>query len=378
MEKDPVAHVRTSLWALPEDAPLVRNPPRPLELREPDYMDRFDSRTVLYDAFLDGDRVVLVGPPPRNLKRHLRDSRWTIDGVEVEPTIFARRKAMDSYAPVPPDVTSPSTLRVEGRLGDVELTIQPSGLDLFENRRVVFTLSKNNDLAWIRQWANFYVQQHGADAVLLYDNGSTEYTTEDLRRTLGSVPGLETVVVVDWDHPYGPQGFGNGLWESFYLQRNTMVHARGRFLARAQGVLNSDIDELVLTADGDSVFSHAERSAEAVVLFGGRWIENDVPQGAYFAETPTFRDFGRYDPEGADAFPKWCLDPRRLPDEAAWGTHGVHPITDQPTTDAVLMRHFRGISTHWKYERNARDSAGLVVDRELRGVMDAIDWDRTR
>ena len=60
---------RLTSWSL--DA-IRREPPRPVEARQPTHLDEYDDRTLFYDAFRapDGDRAVLIGPPVNNLLPH--------------------------------------------------------------------------------------------------------------------------------------------------------------------------------------------------------------------------------------------------------------------------------------------------------------------
>ncbi|UXN74149.1 hypothetical protein N8D56_02365 [Devosia sp. A8/3-2] len=62
--------------------------------------------------------------------------------------------------------------------------------------RVIFTINKDNNLEWIADWARFYVKEHGATAVVVYDNGSTEYGLDDIRSTLAAVEGLKKFLVI--------------------------------------------------------------------------------------------------------------------------------------------------------------------------------------
>src|SRR5665213_36842 len=63
---------------------------------------------------------------------------------------------------------------------------------------------------------------------------------------------------------YGPQStLAQGLWDSDFYQLGAWEHARWRFLTQARSAMNTDIDELVVSARGRSVFEAAERS-----LFG--------------------------------------------------------------------------------------------------------------
>ena len=50
----------------------------------------------------------------------------------------------------------------------------------FAGRNCLMTLSRDNALDWIRDWAAFHVREHGADAVLFFDNGSTDYRPEEI------------------------------------------------------------------------------------------------------------------------------------------------------------------------------------------------------
>ena len=63
---------------------------------------------------------------------------------------------------------------------------------------VLFTKSKDNHLSWIYDWAKFHVKHHGVTGLLIYDNGSTSYSPEDVMDSVGSIDGLESVVVVRW------------------------------------------------------------------------------------------------------------------------------------------------------------------------------------
>ncbi|MDT9170884.1 hypothetical protein RSW14_25105, partial [Escherichia coli] len=60
-------------------------------------------------------------------------------------------------------------LVLNASFGTVEIAVQPSEVDIFAGRRVMFTQSRNNDIAWILDWVRFSRDVHGADAVLIYD-----------------------------------------------------------------------------------------------------------------------------------------------------------------------------------------------------------------
>ena len=77
---------------------------------------------------------------------------------------------------------------------------------MFSGLNVLLTLSKDNEIRWIRDWVTFFARRHECDAVLLYDNASTRYGSVDIYTAISSVPGIKACVVVHWPYKYGPQG----------------------------------------------------------------------------------------------------------------------------------------------------------------------------
>ena len=167
-----------------------------------------------------------------------------------------------------------------------EITVQPNNCELF-NRKVLLTQSKNNDLAWIGDWVTFFARHHGCDAVLFYDNASTNYEMKAIYETISSTPGIEVVVVVHWPYKYGPPGTDRvpGLekklpWDSNYSQLGLLEHARTRFLSYAASVVNADVDELVLTKERVSIFELVSRSETGYLSYPGYWIETATNSAA--------------------------------------------------------------------------------------------------
>ncbi|ROS78546.1 hypothetical protein EDF32_0444 [Cellulomonas sp. PhB143] len=318
----------------------------------------------------------LAGPPTRNLAKGLGAStwRWNGPGGELLPTFYDRGRTQESHL-VPtgeghrrlvPRRTR--EIQVEGPLGRATLVVQESGQELFAGHRVLVTLSKNNDLLWVEEWAEYYAREHGTSAVLFYDNGSDAYTPEDILSTLSRVPGIEVVVVVPWNFPYGPGGGPAVRWDSDYCQYSVLEHARRRYLARASGVLSVDIDELVLTADGRAVYAHASEARYGAVVFQGRWIEKASEEAV--EGVPSFADYFHYDPTLKATTKKWCIDPRRLPGSVQWRVHSLNPL-QLDVDPEILHRHFKGVNTDWKYRRKAAvvDPERLVADLDIRDAV---------
>ncbi|WP_156163674.1 hypothetical protein [Demequina subtropica] len=362
-------HDHPQHWTLAEDAPIFRNPPRPPEKREPGYMERYDSHTVIYDAVLGEQEIRVIGPGMRNLGPLVRESRWSLDGVEVEPSITARPKSLRVDVRLPEGFEPRAEghrLEIDGPLGPVSLGLSPRSTGIFKGRRVLLTLQKDNDLQWIRDWLRFYAREHGVDAVLVYDNGSTAYTPEELREAIESVDQIEAGVVAVWPFKFGPASWAGVPHDSKYLQLAVMVHSRYTYLAEAVGVINADIDELAIVEGRRTLFDLMEESPDRALLYQGRWIEN--ASVAPVSDPARFTDFAYYDPQGEPTRKKWVSDPTsRGP--GRWYIHGINALKVKDPDPRVTLCHFRGISTGWKYDRSQVPLEGLVRDDVLVEVL---------
>ena len=370
-----------------------RLPPRPAAARDADYDAKFDAETLFYDAFIGArGRIVLAGPPFLNLKDDL--SRATITALPSGATCRFEVRELDRHGQIhveAPDGTR--SLRLACPLGSVEIAVQPSEVDIFAGRRVLFTQSRNNDLAWIQDWVRFSRDIHGADAVLIYDNGSTRYTPEELAAALAAVSGIAAVRVVDWPYKFGPQGIdARRYWDSDFGQHGVWEHARRRFLEAAASVQGSDVDEFILTPSGRSIFEAVEAEPFGVLRYEGRWVigndGRDPPPGKagrrHRDYTVTRRErpvkrFGLLTVDGDRCPPKWTLVPSRIPDRAQWKIHSIGGhIPSRWMTKDFSYRHFREISDSWKYERMGReafDPARHEVDALLAEHIAAVRWD---
>jgi hypothetical protein len=351
--------------------PLVRSAPRPLNQRQHSYSEEFDSTTLFYDVFQSDDRIVLSGPPLLNLKAALDRAEFTDDSGRVLP---AHLEDMDrtqrSFLQSPQGSTFISILSDEF---SISTSVGPDLREVFAGLNVLFTKSKDNHLIWIRDWAEFHVKHHGITGLLIYDNGSTAYSPEEVLQTVGSVDGLTSVVVVRWPFKFGPQGGGwDGLndapWDSDFCEYGIMEHARWRFLPSAKAVINADVDELVLANDRKSVFDVLDSSSAPVLRYPGRWIEKT---SAVPGRVPRHSDFSTYDISRGNATAKWAARPADIPEVAQWKTHGV-PGADTTETTDVMHRHFMAISSDWKRSRTGTRKFTPSNQRTDQALVDAV------
>jgi hypothetical protein len=385
---------RTSDVLLSDFTDLRREPTRPLQFRGENFEREFDSTTLFYDAVDAGDsRIVLLAPPFLNIAGSLSATGF-FQGSERCP---AQIRHLDRHAQIWIKAsTHNGRIRTAGPLGDFTLSVSQNDRDIFRDRRVIFTMSKNNPIGWILDWVKFNRDVHGANAVLIYDNASSAYDSATLSSALRSVSGIDRSVVVEWPYKYGPQGTNSrDHWDSDFCQLGAWEHARWRFLQDARSAMNSDIDELVLSKTDKSVFEAAEQSWSGLIRYRGRWIVgvndhtgNDVPD-----RLPRHRDFsvlmppiyrfswlsGRRDLNRCLA--KWTVVPKKCPPHAQWHVHSIASWLPSYffRSQDFSFRHFREIGSNWKYQRISRvpfDASIHKTDEQLRRTFQRIDWER--
>ena len=383
--------IAASTPALLDPALALRRIPLGPELERPaSFYERFDDSAVFYDVFRDhgGRHVYLIGPMALNLEPLLDGLVITghPSGKSVKPRIHHGVQA--------------EILRVTLPKGDTELSfpfgeqqfrlpIQPNQSRHFHRDRVIFTINKDNDLAWIADWARFYVREHGATAAVVYDNGSTSYSLDDLRQTLAQVDGLAKFLVIPWPYKFGSMDdvfeghrFG-GNWGMF-AQPPKFTQFFRKYAMQARSILNVDIDEFVMSPFRKSVFKAVERTPFGLLRFNRVWVlnartETGPPRHWHFfirKKGIAARDRGK----------KWAMAPGRS-FFASWRaqpwTHFVKGWLNLSGSSAEFYGyHFIGVSRSWYWDRTeniAFDPSEHVKDQLMLDTFaDVFGTDRKR
>ena len=370
--------IRLSSALIDPASGLRRESPRPADMRNAAYDARFDWDTLFYDCYRLGPHIVLQGPPYRNLLAPLLASAPLAGAMRRwfgRPSSIARDKRGEIWLR-----SDAQELSIAGPIGTYHLAVQPDLSPLFAGRRVIHTLSKDNAPRWIHDWVRFYQAEHGADAALIHDNGSIAYSAAELEAGLRAAFPDMVIRVVSWPFRYGPQGGLAGAvdgretpWDSDYCQTGSLQHARLRFLRAARSVLNVDIDELVLSARGRSIFAATEQSRHGFIKFQGRWISGASPAPVRH-ETCRHADFILRDcGEMRTCPPKWCVVPARVdPFRTSWSVHNVFGSRhNRRVDDEFTYRHITPISNSWKEDRGVDgrfDPADFAEDADLKAA----------
>jgi hypothetical protein len=370
----PAADHALATISLDPRANPVRDFIYPLEFRFPGVEHSWDYLTFAYDVFWDLDGVrthVLAPPPPAGIDPVDHVSFVALPSGCRCPFRYRagnfRRSA--HYWLSPPDGTGALEIRFGGQR--VVRAIQPNGAVELAGRRVLFTLSKDNPLEWIVDWARFHAFHFGVDAVLFYDNGSTNYALDDVRAALTGVPGIDVVVGITWPFPFGPRATRKlgGYW----CKPAFFEHARRRYLRDAEWALNLDIDELLVNESASSL-------DDLLAITDASWLRFqrfDAPNtGEATSALPRHRDY-YWRGLGLSGRPKYLAFPRRTPEFAEWNVHKVEfgDEGDDAPAEMFSVRHFLALTTGWqgrnihRLEVTDPRSEGAVIDETLHRMM---------
>jgi hypothetical protein len=233
----------------------------------------------------------------------------------------------------------------------------------------VYTLSKDNDLGWITDWARFHVRHHNLQAIVLCDNGSTAYDLDRLDQTLQAVPGIQQVRIISADLPHGPLNVDcTHRTEAKFLQIAMLNLARDRFMAGCRAWLHLDIDELLLSPTHESIFDATVNDRWGHLTFPGVW--HYPPANA---DPVTYNDH-RFVRDGDAACPtKFSLRHDSVFGDFALQVHSLEKVSRKfkLAPHRFWFMHCHGISTSWKYARTVPDGTFQPASDLAKGALDA-------
>ena len=344
---------------LPADAPVLRDHVRPEAARDAEYHDRYDRRTVFYDAVRTGtgERVVLTAPPFWNLWPMVR-AGLRRDGQPLRRVTRQRHEKSEQLV-----LSLPRDSRLSLWIGDTDHPIapRPSEAAAFAGLNVLATVAKDEPFDWIADWFAYHRSAHGAEAAVIVDNGSTAYAAADLAAHLAGLPGMAAALVYSAPFPYGPTGGRvKGERNPLFFQTAMLDLMRRDALAEARAVLGIDIDELVWSRSGRSVFDAAARFRHGMVKIHGEWV---YPAPADPLPAPQRRHVFRAVPPRKTA-QKWCAVPSGLLSRFGWSPHhvGGDLVKLVPRSEDFRLLHCRGTSRGWKSGRFDRPETAESPD----------------
>lgn len=314
----------------------------------------YDRETLFYDAFATGRGVMLVGPSLRNLCPALKAAAIACDGIPSKIRKITSRRRSDEVllsAPKDPKILS---LKMDKFTADLSLSACEESTFAGLNCSVIF--NKNNDPAWIGDFARFHKRHQDLEGLLVVDNGSDAYPLEAIASELDTA-GLTAFRVLSIPAKWGGLAIGSHKNDALFFQTAALNIARMRFLSRARAVLVCDLDELVLpNTRGRNVFDLARRRFWGFTPIRGR---NCYPVNGT-EERRRHGDHRLRDPKQGLDSTKYCINPRGILRGVGWEIHKPDFVSVDKAMDHRDMEfaHCVAITNGWK-----RD--GSIGHREL-------------
>jgi hypothetical protein len=313
---------------------------RKIDQRQENFDQNFDSETFCYDIFSRDGRTIFISPPNDDNAWSEALKKIKIDGFPVSEYEFKLYKNKIHKL----IVNHPAaTIDLSHR----SLSIKSLPKILNCRKRVLYTLQRDNDIRWIIDWVQLNVARHKINCVVIYDNNSTVTDYKELFSFFENT-NIE-LIVKEVPFKYGPEAYNGSGWDSDFLQYAMFEHVRYYCCNPESIILNSDIDEIVITANGDSVFNMPNRD-NSVCLFYGKWV---VVQNQPFLDND-WRQHSKHNMiELNSTCPtKWVARLDGLSDSCFLRVHEVAGISCKYMDETeVLYLHHKGINNNWKYNR---------------------------
>lgn len=366
--KDPEKRFSRDVWkisktnpaVLPVNSSLYREPPRDPTDFTPGYLQRYDGHTILADIFNSGDRLLGIGPPLLNLKETADNAIINLNHVTRAAESSWEDLNRISRLSVPLWHTAEHVQMLFGS-ETFDVTPSPDDSDIFRDSNVVVTLSKDNPLVNVRDWLTNLVVNHEINGAIIYDNGSSSYTQEELLEVMESIAGLDNGIVVDWPYKYGNTGGPSQIWDSDFGQYMCWEHARWRYLSTANCVVISDVDEIPVSSSQRNLVTIAEETPHGVYSYPVRDCP-PVPRDKFGANRQRLHtDYVVSDSKRGAYSRKVVYMPKRIPVNSQVGNHQVIGVSAE-YSEEVITRHVVGVHYAWRNRDWSYSNAERVFD----------------
>lgn len=333
---------------IPDDVPIARSAIIPESHRKDFFNEQYDFKTIAYDCISlpKSKSIVLVCPKLFNLEGLLEAATFKSGGSVCRIRKIRKYRLYDEVWLSCRRVAD--SIEMEGNGFAIKSKLSNQEHQGFSGLNVAVTISKDNSLAWIADWAQYHVVEHGLEAVVLFDNSSEKYEAHDIVQALRHVSGLRKHMVISAPFPFGPRGKRPHHSSALFLQSAALNIARYRFLRTAGAVLNADIDELVYKPGGGSIFAYTRRTWLGYLSFEGDWY---IPDKS--CTNPSHRDHVYRLANKRPCPSKWCINPRGLLRGQAWHVHrvGKRFLSRWAGDASFRYQHCWSINTNWKGHR---------------------------
>jgi hypothetical protein len=313
----------------------------------------FDRDTLFHTAVQFKNEIILIGPSFYNLHS------------------FIKKNCKFNYPFTMESGHHISWIKLTGKADVLELSCHGEKIHIpvqqstsrFEGKPAIIALQKDNPIAWINQWIDYYKIIHNIEVFLIYDNASNTYTINELYEKTKR-DDIE-VQIIDWP-------FFCGLWgKSDFCQRAAFEHAKFKYLHSCSLVINHDIDELLI--------KNLTKS-KPYIGFRGVWIApyefvNQISAHERPAKQRKYKDYYMVGTRKTFQHPskpinKWITVPK-ISLHCQWDIHALTygPQLPYLQSKTLYYGHYMAMNTNWRENRRhifIGSPAGLRIEKSLK------------
>jgi len=312
-----------------------RVPSRPINLRQNNFDQLFDYTTFIYDIFADDNKTYIIAPPAT-------DEHWS----KFKQIAFFDDKNISHYnsklykSKIQKLIIENSIKEI--RINDNTYNI-PKTKGLGKNKVCLYTLQKDNDPQWIVDWANWHIENHGVTDVIIYDNNSTRYSIDELKAKIVYIKGV--VHLESIDYLWGPINHKGSKWDCDFLQYAMFEHVRYYYLNNNGILINSDIDELIVSDKNLSISDVIKENS--CLMYPGKWVYQNIKKTSNYSQHNLH---SRID-HNSFCNCKWCIYLKNTSDDIFLRVHNVEGSIEKILRKEFIFLHHILINTNWQYER---------------------------
>jgi hypothetical protein len=286
--------------------------------------ETYDYGTLFSGVLKIEDTLIITAPPFLNLSAFIKDNVIVTDGKEeINLTFYDLDRSGLAISKISKDATH---IYLKYKNEDpLEIQIEESFIPKFSNKKVLFTMFKNDPKEWVLNWVQYHNEVYGINGFVLFSNNSDKYTCEEIESYLQS--DNYELTIVDWPMKWGVVG---PPWDSDFCKIVGLEYLKYKFVYESEFVLNLDVDEYFVSEYSiDEIIEGMVRQEKDSINMESKNISRYTIE-----KNPNLNDYYWYHDDDIDInkMIKWITLPkysRKYP----WTTHYIFSPNRDETED---------------------------------------------
>lgn len=302
-------------WEIVRDTPSNKNK-YPILSFGKTFDETYDYHTLFSGVIKYNNSLTLVAPPFLNIQNFIEEK---VDILDHDTKIKLNFLNLDRCSISTTDINiSSNYLNLTHNNITTEVLLEQSYIDDFKNKKIMFTMFKNDNPEYIKHWIDYHNNIYDIECFILFNNNSDKYTTEDLYKFLNK-KNKYLLIIVNWPMKWGVNG---PPWNADFCKIVALQYLKYKFAYESKLVVNLDIDEyLVSSYSLDDIEKKILENNATTLLFESKNISmftTSKSKYKYFKDYYWFHD----ETVNLNKMYKWITIPK-LTQKNQWSTHNI-------------------------------------------------------